>query len=312
MTLAEGDSLFVFASAKGDHTSGFDLRITDAFGQELTRAASHEGSRIAVLLEPGPGDYFVEISGTDETDAPYELTWRVLPPCPAGNDALEPNDSPDAASTWEELQEAAAKLPAVQGQPGVPGAPPGGQGDTSKVTALLRICQGDTDYFRLTSKKDDPKVALVLFDHDKGDLDLDLMDASGAEVLETSAQSSSAVPAEGVALPKVEEDGEDTDYILRVRAPFPGTQNFYVLELTTPPPPQEGGEPQEGEQDEEQEPQDQPQDQSEQEREQQPQEEESDPIEAALDQLDRNPRNLEAEQALRNSQLRNWEPEKDW
>lgn len=339
VSLEEGESLVVFASARGSYTAGFGLEIHDGYGRMLSTAAIHQDSRVAVLLEPGVGDYFVKVEGTQETEAPYDIALEILPPCPLGNDALEPNDTPQTAKTLDQLAQArpgpvpggTGVIPAIPGQPGMPGqpfpGPPGpaapavpgaGGADPQKPqTALLRICAGDVDYIRVVLQGEEKKVATILFDHTKGDLDLDLLNSDGTEVLQESQTSTAEKPVEAVAL----DGGPDgQEFILRIQGRNEA-ENFYVLQLVTPPPPNPGENSQEqndqdqSEQDQQDDPDDQnqPQDQPENQPEnKQPEKDESSAIEDALEKLDRNPQNLEAQEALRRSPVRNWQPDKDW
>ncbi|NUN14700.1 MAG: VWA domain-containing protein [Myxococcales bacterium] len=337
--LGEGESLVVYASARGNYAAGFGLQIYDGYGRMLSTAAIHQDSRVAVVLEPGVGDYFVRVEGTQETEAPYDIALKVLPPCPVGNDALEPNDTPETAKTLDQLAQAqpgptpggTGVIPAIPGQPGMPGqplpgvpgpaAPPvpmGTGGEPPKPqTALLRICAGDVDYVRVALQGEEKKVATILFDHSKGDLDLDLLNADGSEVIQESKTSTAEKPVEAVAL----DGGQDgREFLLRVQG-HGEAENFYVLQLVTPPPPNPGDKPQEqndqeqseDEQQDGSENQNQQQDQAEKPpEEKQPEQKENSAIEDALNKLDRNPENLEAQEALRRSPIRNWQPDKDW
>jgi Ca-activated chloride channel family protein len=310
--LGDGDSLFAFATAKGEHTEGFAMEITDAYGKTLSRGARSDGARVAAALEPGVGKYFIRVSGGETTEAPYELSWKVLPPCPAGNDPLEPNDKPSEAKTQEEVMKAALKLPATPGQPsqalGMPGGGGGAQGgEGERVQALLRICEGDTDFFEVVAKPDDPRVAQIVFDHGKGDLRLAQLDATGEKVEAESDQSTPERSAEGLALPEVKEE---TKFLLRVDSPKKDN-NFYVLTLQKPPPPSDGQDQKQQDQNDSSEQEEKQQEENKQE-EQKEQEKEPDPVADQLEQMDRNPENLEAKEAMRRSPMRNANPENDW
>jgi len=193
------------------------------------------------------------------------------------------------------------------------GAPGGQQGPQ---TALLRICSGDTDYIKVVVPADTSQIATILFDHRKGDLNLTLLDEKGEEVLMTSASSAPDVHAEVIQFPKEKE--EERTYLLKIEG-IAGAENFYVLRLDSP---QGGGsqdssdsDEQNEEESEDQEPseQDENDDQEEEEeKEPEPEEpEEQDAMSKALEQLDKNNRNLEAEEALKKSLLRG-QPKRDW
>lgn len=225
-----------------------------------------------------------------------------------------------------------ARLPQVPpGAPGPQAPPPGGPGGTvpgeqGASTALLRICDGDVDWIRVTMPPDTKKVATILFDHAKGDLDLAVFDEAGEKQLAESATSSPEQNAETVPLP---EGKEERVVLLRVSGK-PGAQNFYVLRLDTP----QGNQGDQGQDEKKDENEDQKQDQKQDQQKDQQKDQKQDqdqkdqdqkdqdqqkqdqkkanPIEDAMDQIDRNPDNLEALEALRKSQFRNTEPDKDW
>ena len=382
VTLGPDESLFAFASAqKEPHPDGLRMRVLDWNGTVLTTAAAHEQARMAALLTPGPGTYFVVLDGDEATEAKVDLQLKVVPPCPDGNDPLEPNDAPEQAKTLEELAKAAPQMPVIPGQPGMPGqprmappgvpgmpgqpgmpgmpgqpgmpqpgvpgrpgmpqpgmpqpgvpgmgsnvpgpgpqaappqGPPGGMvpGEEQASTALLRICDGDVDWIRVTVPPDTRKVASILFEHAKGDLDLAIYDETGEKQLAESARSTDELNAETVPLPEAKEE---QTVLLRIQGK-PGATNFYVLRLDTPPPPQSGGDDKKQDQDqddkndEQQDQQKQDQQKQDQQKQDQP-EKKRDPIEDAMEQIDRNPDNLEAIDALRKSPFRNTDPEKDW
>lgn len=198
-------------------------------------------------------------------------------------------------------------------------APPDG-GEQAASSALLRICDGDVDFVKVALPAEQKKIATILFDHEKGDLDLALYDESGEKVLAEAKKASPTANGVALALPEAKED---KTYLLGVSGK-PGVQNFYVLRLDTPPDNQGGGQDEQkdekDEKDQDKKDQDKNQDQKDQQDQKQDQkdqqekkaEQERDPMEDALRQLDRNPRNLEAEEALRRSPFRNVEPSKDW
>jgi len=340
IVLGEGESLVAVANAAmAEEASQMDLDVFDAVGQRIKRGAPHEGTRIAVLLEPAPGSYFLRVQGDETFESPYSLQIQIVPPCPEGNDGLEPNDRPEDARPLETLQTAGAPpqsgvrppgpppqmppgaavstphgalIPHGTGRPqGAPmSAPPGGGAPAGPPTALLRICAEDVDHVSVIARPDTPQIATILFDHSQGDLQLALLDADGKEVLETSDASGPNMHAEAVALPEVTEE---TTFLVRIQGAH-GAENFYVLRLDQPQPnPSPDGDQDEEQQEDEQEPPEgddpDPNDEEEEEKEE---DSPSDPVEEALKQLDHNPRNLEAEDAERNSPFRNARPRKDW
>ena len=95
---------------------------------------------------------------------------------------------------------------------------------------LLRVCPGDTDWFRVTATPETPTVVSTVFEHAKGDLQLALYDETGVEVVQVSDESTTVTNAERVALPPVEEP---TPYAFRVQG-READENFYLLRLDQP------------------------------------------------------------------------------
>ncbi len=336
--LGEGESLVAIATAKlAKEPSEFQLNVFNAAGLRIREGAPHEGTRMAVVLEPEPGSFFLEVLGDETLESPYSLQLQIVPPCPEGNDGLEPNDRPEDARPLEALQGADAPgairppgpapqmppnaaltlPPGGQLPPGVQLAPggggpmggaPGGAAPKGPPTALLRICVDDIDHISILAKPDTPQIATILFDHGQGDLQLALLDADGKEVLDTSDASTDDIHAEAIALPEVTEE---TPFILRIQGAA-GAENFYVLRLDQPLPNPDSDSTNEDEENED--PEESPEDNDSESDDEEKEDEESprDPVEEALEQLDHNPRNLEAEEAERNSPFRNVQPRKDW
>lgn len=320
VTLAEGESLFVFASPQGEEDEkedekedkedkkegassaapappALELSLYDAEGSPISEGAPADASRVATLLNPGEGRYLIRVGGPQDLETRYQLLVQVVPPCPDGDDAHEDNDLVEDAT---DLMALMTPEQGAQDQGGG-GAPP---------TVLMRICPGDTDWLQVSSDPEAPTVISFVFEHEKGDLAVRLTNPTGDEVLEEVDASSSEQNGESVALP-VEE--EPTAYALEVRGKE-NAENFYLLRLDRP---QGGdgegdGEPPEEPEDGEEKPPEDPKDEDDP---KQPPEEEKEPepqtpLEDRLDKLDHNPKNLEAlQKAL---QSRRGPPEKDW
>ncbi|MCB9786801.1 MAG: tetratricopeptide repeat protein [Deltaproteobacteria bacterium] len=334
VTLAEGESLFMYvqlqpqgegAEKDDEQAEGpppLDLEVIGPDG--VVHAGAPAGkARVATLLTPGAGRYLARVVGPPTLEARYQLIVNVVPPCPEGDDQFEDNDGPEDAP---DLAQSAQGAPTAGGAPGQPVAPPqGAQGPPPPM--LLRICPGDPDWFSVTSTPDKPTVVTAVFEHAKGDLAMELYDESGTgEPLVRSDRSTVETNGEAVELPKSDEA---TTYKLHI-AGVAGQENFYLLKLDQP----QGGS---GEQDQDQKDQDQKdqdkQDQDKQDQDKQKPEDQKDqkdqkqpepaqpnkeepkqqrPLEDALDKLDRNPQNLEAQERALKSPLANHPPEKDW
>ncbi len=316
VTLAQGESLFVFASPQGDEEEkeeeenqetdapasappALELSLYDAEGSPISDGAPADASRVATLLNPGEGRYLIRVGGPQTLETRYQLLVQVVPPCPDGDDTHEDND----------LVEDATDLMALMapdqgaGAQGGGGAPP---------TVLMRICPGDTDWLAVSSDPEAPTVVSFVFEHEKGDLAVRLTNPTGDEVLEEIDASSLEQNGESVGLP-VEE--EPVAYALEVRGKD-NAENFYLLRMDRPKGGGDGeGEPPEDPEEDQEEQDDPPEDQKDQEDQEKPPEEKKEPepqtpMEDRLDKLDHNPKNLEAlQKAL---QSRRGPPEKDW
>lgn len=283
--LAEGDSLLVVLQAE-PLDGNVMLQLIDEELRPRSGAVAQEGQAIAFLHEPGAGSVYLRVFSGPDGEAPYSLTLQVVPPCPEGNDDREPNEEPSQAQPLEE-----------------------------EKPVLLRICPGDVDLLRYTAPEDKASVIKAAFQHDAGDLRLEILDAAGETALATADKSAKGQDGEALAIPK-EALGAET--LIRVSAPDPETENVYLLTVEHPDP-QQGDQPQDSkdkEQDKEQDQKnkdkgdEQEQNQPEPKPEEEP--EQPEPMEQQLEQMNRNPRNLEAERALRSSPFRNQKPLKDW
>jgi tetratricopeptide (TPR) repeat protein len=292
-------------------------RLVDAQGRELARSTGSrqgkegeeggdKGSLVISLLDVRSDQpLFLELTGaTPEAEASATVTAIVRPPCPAGDDQLEENDGIDQPTPLNPPAEAAPAAPA-QGQ-GEPQAQP-----QQPIQHLLRRCPGDDDWFLVEVKKEEPQQLQITFDHDRGDLRMELYEEGGSEPVQTSDQSTARQPGEGFVL-GTEEESER--FLVRVTADDE-TTNFYQLTLQ-PPKPRQGDNPNQDDEkkddekkddekkddqskDQQQPDEKQPEKQSPQEKSEQQSPQET-PMEQMMEQLDQEKRpNLEAEKALR-------------
>ena len=234
-------------------------------------------------------------------DLPYTLKLRILPPCPAGNDELEPNDTAAAAKPLEL----------------------GGE-------KLMRICKGDEDWLSITQKAGQNLQIMARYDLSHGPVELELFDETGKKSLAkgerhgaegkkspASAEDSPAARKGRTAVTAVGVAGDKKDRTIKLRAHAEkDVENFYVLQMQEPPPPSDKPNPSEDQDQkdkdqEKQEEKDKPEPKKEE-----PKPEEPSPDQQALQQqmqrADHNPTNLEAQEALRKSPFRNQKPTKDW
>ncbi|MBM4345331.1 MAG: VWA domain-containing protein [Deltaproteobacteria bacterium] len=244
-------------------------------------------------------------------DLPYTLQLRILPPCPAGNDELEPNDAAKDAKAVE-----------VGGE------------------RLLRLCKGDVDWLQVTQKAGQNLQISARYDGSHGALDLAVLDESGVKEL---ARAQTATGEDGrigqgapahdtpharqqrTAISAATVQGGKADRVLKIRVQAaPGVENFYVLRLEEPPPssdqpqnqpqdPQDKDKQDKDKQDdgakEQPKPEPDKKDQPPQTPEQKAEQEQR---RRQMERNDHNPANLEAQDALRRSPFKNARPDKDW
>jgi hypothetical protein len=161
----------------------------------------------------------IRVTGPEDEDGlPYVLVVRVVPPCPAGDDSMEDNDT----------RETAKPLP---------------DGDHS-----LRACAGDDDFFTYTEKKDSQKQVVLRVPKGEGPLALEVLLADGAP-LDIRSESGENGAVLSALLPKAEQDAA---FLIRVGGG--GREGFYSLSVQDP---QGGGQSQDPQQ-EDQEPQPKP------------------------------------------------------
>ena len=252
-----------------------------------------------VLLPPGLPTPAIDERAA-RLDLPYTLKVRILPPCPAGNDELEPNDSAAAA---KDLELGAEKL--------------------------MRICKGDEDWLAIHQKAVQNLQITARYDLSLGPVDLELFDETG----KTSLAKGERHGAEGkkslapmddspaarkgrTAVTGLAVQGEKKDRTIKLRASAAkDVENFYMLQIQEPPPPSDKPNPQEqsdkdkAEEDKEKQ-EDEKQKQDEKAKQEPPPDQKA--LQDQMQRADHNPTNLEAEEALRKSPFKNQTPAKDW
>ncbi len=177
-----------------------DLSLSDADGKV------HAEKRKDVRLKAGAATAaLLQVTGPKEEDGiPYALEARVVPPCPQGDDAMEPNDAKGAAKPL----------------------PDGDHG--------LRSCPGNEDWFDYTEKQGTRKEVVLSVPEGEGPLTLEVFSADGAP-LDVRRQAGEGGEVQTALLPKAEQDapfsvhvtggGHEGFYQLSVRDPKGGNDN---------------------------------------------------------------------------------------
>ncbi len=134
-----------------------------------------------------------------EDGVPYVLDVRLIPPCPAGDDGLEDNDTQEAARPVED-------------------------GDHA-----FRVCPSDDDWFQYTEKQGTQKEVVLQVPGGEGPLELEVFLADGAplDVNRSRAEDGGAVLV--ARLPKAEQDAP-----FHIRVFGGGNQGFYSLSIRDP------------------------------------------------------------------------------
>ena len=314
-TLLDGESIFAFVTpSQGEEEEEKEsdqsdkpsliLEITDEAGNVLRRGGMSGEGRVATLLDPGAGRYLIRVSGDANFEGRYDLIVETIPACPEGNDVYD-RDGKNNNSVLN-----ATLLAPPEPQQG--GAAPGGGAPQQPPNApaytqplLARICAGDVDFYRIPIQGEDPLVITSTFDHEKGDIDMILLDAAGQE--EKARAEASSKDANGEAI-SIKPEADVTEVTLRVEAKS-DADNFYLLRIQNPQPndDQQDQNDEEKNEDDKEEKNDEKNDDKEEEKnedkkekkneEKQPEPKKSEPFKDLLERMDRNDKNLEAEQA---------------
>ncbi|NOZ02052.1 MAG: hypothetical protein GXP54_09215, partial [Deltaproteobacteria bacterium] len=173
-----------------------DITLTDQDGQVL----SPRGKQVRFMAR-NQGTYIMKIQGPDkeeEDGIPYVLDARVIPPCPAGDDAMEDNDSREASKPIEDGQHS------------------------------FRVCPSDDDWFAYTEKKGTQKQVTLQVPEGEGPLALEVFSADGSP-LDVNTESGEKGSQSGAVFPKAEQDAP---FYIRVFGG--GGQGFYSLVIKDP------------------------------------------------------------------------------
>ncbi|MBP7124837.1 VWA domain-containing protein [Myxococcota bacterium] len=190
--LRTGETLFLSATeapedAGGDEGHGgeapparVDLTLRGADGRVLSPPGKQ-----ARFRAQSPDPVLVQVTGPREEDGiPYRLEARLVPPCPAGDDGMEPNDTEDQARPVED-------------------------GDHG-----LRACPGNEDWFRYTEKQGTRKDVSVSWEAGEGPLEVEVFSADGAR-LDVSSGSREGREVRTASLPKAEQEAP---FLIHVRS----------------------------------------------------------------------------------------------
>ncbi len=176
-----------------------DLTLLDRGERDLAptgkqaRLAAREATEV-LLRVTGPAK-----GGEVEDEIPYVLDARLIPPCPAGDDGGEDNDSREAARPVED-------------------------GDHS-----FRVCPSDDDWFVYTEKKGAQKEVALQVPEGEGPLEVEVFLADGAPLDVTRSGSGEGGTVLVARLPKAEQDAP-----FSIRVFGGGNQGFYSLSIRDP------------------------------------------------------------------------------
>jgi hypothetical protein len=138
-----------------DTAGEFNAQLLDPVGNVLRTADRVQDGAQLDSIAQADGTYFEVVDGIRDDayggGVPYTVTPYAYTRVSCGTDALEPNDEPLAAPSLLPLR--------YDG---------------------LMICDDTVDLYRLPLRANQTATLSVLFDHDDGDVDLRLLDATGA------------------------------------------------------------------------------------------------------------------------------------
>ncbi|MBP48246.1 MAG: hypothetical protein CMH53_09950 [Myxococcales bacterium] len=286
---------------------------TNPSGRAQPSTAANAGNAIQLPVVVLPPDYPKATwdKRVARLDLPYQLRLRVLPPCPEGNDEQEPNDVATKAKKLKVGTE-----------------------------TLLRICKGDTDWFELEQKQAQDLQVMARYDFAHGQLEMEAFDEQGSTSLAKAQTRAPRLPGTNkildndtpaarlgrTAITGLGLKGDKDKKVVKLRISGPkNAENFYILRVQEPPPPSSKN----------QKPKPQNKDNKDKKKNKKKNKQKDDkdkkknkqkknkpkPPKRSKDQQrqrramkrnDVNPKNLEAQEALRRSPFRNTRPAKDW
>ena len=178
----------------GESHGALLVRLLNANGTPVA-VAEGQGGVLSVITESTGEALVLEVGSADpEARITYAIELgAVSGPCES--DSFEPNNSADDAVAL-----------------------------TSGSWPNVGICTGDEDWFQFTLKADERLELAVSFDHQQGDLELELRDASGEQILASAAGESSIEALSFTA-------STQTNVLARVTG-YQGATNSYRLDAS--------------------------------------------------------------------------------
>lgn len=194
--LYSGETLTVdvlFTHASGD----LDLKIYDAAGAVVGRSTGVTDNEQASATATSAGSYYIQVYGYGNAANAYAVDVTITTGSSCADDSYEPNNSRTAAAYVD-----------------------------SGYVGSLQLCGGDQDWYEVYLLQYESLRAVINFTHSSGDLDLKLVDSSGA----TLDSSVSVSNSETVELTPVATGGS---YYLEVYGANASAQNAYTLDVAT-------------------------------------------------------------------------------
>ncbi len=272
-----GETLMVNTQAKKKKGFTPDFRI---------EGARKEGpSQQAMLTMQKDGTVFIHVlpKGVPEDGAPYKLSVQVVPPCPQGDDKFEDNDSLDTAK------------PLKQGK------------------HMLRICPNDPDYFSINVPKGQGQDVSVLVPKGQGPLSVTLYDAQ-ANVQPPKHVSNEQGEAFIFHIKKQKAAAQK--FLLDVHGQD-GDQGFYQVQVgkgkgkNQQKQNKNNRNKNKNKKNKRKNNKNRNKKQKKQKKKQNKQQDRQ-AVEQLMKQLDKNPENIQAKDALKRFKVRNYMPQKDW
>jgi len=266
-----------------------DVVVTDLKGEVLVRGVGGGGRILAVLPEPEPGGYVVSVRAPKShprLETPYRLTVIRVPPCPEG-------DIDDFAAAQQGAPENDGPDQATQIRPG--------------SMTVGRVCPGDEDWYAFEADEKEETQVEVSFDRSRAKL---MVDGYLGDDVSGPAKEAASVPSGAVfTVPKLEEAEAPK---VRVKGEGEEDQGIYLLRHVAQPPRQQQDQQDQQQNQDQQDQQDQEDQEQGQDKGQNQQQEQPSALDQLLQDMDQNPKNLEAEEAAKKLQGTIVVPLRDW
>lgn len=242
----------------------------------LEGAEKRPAARQAMVTTKHDGTVFIHVlpKGVPEEGKPYKLTVQVIPPCPQGDDKFEDNDT---LATAKPLK---------------------------KGKNMMRACPNDPDYFSISVPKGKDQDITVTVPRGQGPLSVTLYDGQ-ANVIQPKYAGTGQGDVFAFHVKKMKD--KDRKFLLDVHG-NDGNQGFYQVRIG-----KGKGKNKNKQQNKNKKQKNKDKKNKEKKpKKQQNKKQDQQAVEQLMKQLDKNPDNIQAKDALKRFKIRSYRPQKDW